>query len=50
MGPAGQLRGISFFKKTEIDVPRKEGWDPQVPGPPAKWPANEVARGGMIVM
>jgi len=38
--------------KMEIDW-KKEGWNPQVPSLPARWPADKAAwvtPGGMIVM
>ena len=29
--------------KIDIDSKQREGWNPQVPGPPARWPADKVA-------
>jgi len=44
---AEQLRSISMHK-IEIDW-KKRGLRPSGPGPPARWPADKVVGGGMIV-
>jgi len=47
-GYCGAIRKALANHKIGIDR-RKEGWDPQVPGPLAKWPADEVARGDVVI-
>jgi len=48
----GAIREVLACNKMEIDE-KKEGWDPQVPDPLARWPANDVvwmACGCVIIM
>jgi len=47
-GTVEQLSSISILSDRNR-LQEKEGWDPQVPGPPAKWPADKVVHGGVIV-
>jgi len=37
------IREALACNKIEIDGKKKEGWDPQVPGLPARWSGNKVA-------
>ena len=51
-GNCGAIKEALACNKME-KIGKKEGWNPQVPGPLARWPADKVswvAHGCMIIM